>query len=109
MTVLQARRPDESAIATLVGYGCHPVTTGYDMYVYSADFPGPMRRVVRAVTGGECVFFQGAAGNVLPRFAFTDNEEEAGRMGTRLGVAALEAVADRYTREVEVVAEEEGR
>ena len=28
VTVLQARRPDESAIATLVGYGCHPVTTG---------------------------------------------------------------------------------
>src|SRR5437667_150510 len=27
LTVLQARRPDESVIATLVGFGCHPVTT----------------------------------------------------------------------------------
>ena len=43
VTVLQARRPDESVIATLVGYGCHPVTTGHDMFVYSADFPGAMR------------------------------------------------------------------
>ena len=49
VTTLQARRPDESAIATLVGYGCHPVTTGYDMFIYSADFPGPLRGVVRAV------------------------------------------------------------
>ena len=108
VTVLQARAPDESAIATVVGYGCHPVTTGYDMDVYSADFPGPMRDVVRAVSGGECIFFQGAAGNVLPKFAFTDTEEEARRMGTRLGLAALEAVADRYSRPVEVVAEDEG-
>ena len=98
VTVLQARRPDESAIATVVGFGCHPVTTGYDMDVYSADFPGPMRDVVRAVTGGECIFFQGAAGNVLPKFAFTDTEDEARRMGTRLGLAALEAVADRFSR-----------
>jgi hypothetical protein len=108
VTVLQARRPDESAIATVVGFGCHPVTTGYDMDVYSADFPGPMRDVVRAVSGGECVFFQGAGGNVLPKFAFTDTEEEARRMGTRLGVAALEAVADRFSRAVTVVPEKEG-
>jgi hypothetical protein len=108
VTVLQARRPDESVIGTLVGFGCHPVTTGYDMVVYSADFPGPMRDVVRSVTGGECVFFQGAGGNVLPKFAFTDTENEAHRMGTRLGLAALAAVADRFSRPVTVLAEEEG-
>ena len=108
MTTLQARRPDESVIATLVGYGCHPVTTGYDMYVYSADFPGPLRRVVRAVTGGDCVFFQGAGGNVLPRFAFTDDEVEAERMGTRIAVAALESVADRLATPVELVRLDEG-
>ncbi|MFN0153760.1 MAG: hypothetical protein ACKVUT_05225 [Gaiella sp.] len=108
VTVLQARRPDESVIATLVGFGCHPVTTGYDMDVYSADFPGPMRALVRSVTGGECVFFQGSAGNVLPKFAFTDTEEESHRMGTRLGLAALEAVADRYSRPVTVLTEGEG-
>ena len=108
VTVLQARRHDESVIATLVGFGCHPVTTGYDMDVYSADFPGPMRDVVRSVTGGECVYFQGSGGNVLPKFAFTDTEDEARRMGTRLGLAALEAVADRFSRPVRVLTEEEG-
>jgi neutral ceramidase len=108
VTTLQVRRPDESVIATLVGYGCHPVTTGYDMYIYSADFPGPLRRVVRAATGGECVFFQGAAGNVLPRFAFTDDEFEAERMGNRIGVAALESVADRLATPVELTRLDEG-
>jgi hypothetical protein len=64
--VLQVRRPDESAICTLVAYGCHTVATGPDVDVYSADFAGPLRSAVRDWTGGECVFFQGAAGNVLP-------------------------------------------
>lgn len=45
---------------------------------------------------------------MLPKFAFTDTEDEARRMGTRLGLAALEAVADRFSRPVTVVAEEEG-
>ena len=93
---LQLRRPDESAIATVMGYGCHPVTTGYDMLVYSADFPGPMRDVVRAVTGGEAVFLQGAGGNVLPKVAFTDSEDEAEAMGGRLGLEALHSLAGRF-------------
>jgi neutral ceramidase len=77
--VLQARRADESAICTLVSYGCHTVATGPDVSVYSADFAGPLRAAVREWTGGECVFFQGAAGNVLPLVAFTDSEAEAVR------------------------------
>jgi hypothetical protein len=62
VTSLQFRRPDESVVATAVNYGCHPVTTGHDMYVYSADFPGPLRDVIRRHTGGEAVFLQGAGG-----------------------------------------------
>ena len=96
VTALQLRRPDESAVATLVSFGCHPVTTGWDMDIYSADYPGPLRDLVRSVTGGECVFLQGAAGNVLPRVAFTDDEREAERLGRRLAVEALHALADRH-------------
>jgi len=96
VTSLQLRRPDESVVATVMGYGCHPVTTGYDMLVYSADFPGPMRDVVRAVTGGEAVFLQGAGGNVLPKVAFTDSEDEAEAMGGRLGLEALHSLAGRF-------------
>jgi hypothetical protein len=66
------------------------------MYVYSADFPGPLRDVVRSVTGGEVVFLQGAGGNVLPKVAFTDDEAEAAVMGTRLGIEALHSLAGRF-------------
>jgi hypothetical protein len=96
VTSLQFRRADESVVATAVNYGCHPVTTGYDMDVYSADFPGPLRDLVRRVTGGEAVFLQGAGGNVLPKVAFTDDEGEAELMGRRIGIEALHSLAGRF-------------
>ena len=92
---LQAVREDGKAIATVVGYGCHTVTTGVEYIGYSPDYPGPLRGLVREVTGGECIFLQGAAGNVMPRFAFDDSLTEYERMGRRLGLEALHAVADR--------------
>jgi hypothetical protein len=93
--VLQVRRPDESAICTLVGYGCHTVIAGPDVTVYSSDYAGPLRAAVREWTGGECVFFQGAAGNVLSRVCFTDSEEEPERVGRALALEALHAVSKR--------------
>ena len=89
--VLQTVRPDGSAIATVVSFGCHTVTTGIEFIGYSPDYPGPLRQVVRDVTGGECVFLQGAGGNVMPRFAFDDECLEPGRMGRRLALEALHA------------------
>ncbi len=69
------------------------VTTGPDIPIYSADFPGALRAAVREWTGGECVFFQGAAGNVLPLVCFTESEKEAVRLGRALALEALHAVA----------------
>jgi hypothetical protein len=108
VTALQLRRPDESALATLVSFGCHPVTTGLDMDIYSADYPGPLRELVRSVSGGECVFLQGAAGDVLPRVAFTRDEREAERLGRRLALEALHALADRHAAPRRVVRGSEG-
>jgi neutral ceramidase len=92
---LQVRRRDDSAIATLVGFGCHTVSVGMDFPGYSADFPGELRRRVREWTRGECLYFQGAAGNVLPRVSFGRDESEAKRMGSRVAVEALRSLADR--------------
>ena len=105
VTTLQVRRPDESVLATVVSFGCHPVTTGHDMFVYSADFPGAMRNVVRNVTGGEAVFLQGAAGNVLPRLSFLETEDEALRVGTAIALAALASVSEGYAAPTELVTE----
>ena len=93
--VLQAVRRDGSAIATVVGYGCHTVTTGIEYIGYSPDYPGSLRDLVRTITGGECVFLQGAAGNVMPRFAFDDENREPARLGRRLALEALHALVDR--------------
>ena len=93
--VLQSVRADGSAIATIVGYGCHTVTTGIDFPGYSPDYPGPLRDLVRSVTGGECIFVQGAGGNVMPRIAFDNECLEPARLGRRLALEALHSVADR--------------
>jgi neutral ceramidase len=92
---LQLRRRDESTIATLVAYGCHTVSVGMDFPGYSSDFPGPLRRRMREWTGGECVYFQGAAGNVLPRVSFVEDEREAERMGERLAIESIRSLSDR--------------
>ena len=76
--VLQSVRADGTAIATVVGYGCHTVTTGLGFLGYSPDYPGPLRDLVRSVTGGECVFLQGAAGNIMPRVAFDETGASMG-------------------------------
>lgn len=94
VAVMQARRPDGSAVGTVIGWGCHTVTVGPDVLAYSADFPGPMREAVRDWTGGECVFVQGAAGNVLPRVGFA-GPSEADRLGRLLALEALHAVTGR--------------
>jgi hypothetical protein len=93
--VLQLQRRDGTSIATVVGYGCHTVSVGPDVLAYSADYAGPMREAVRTWTGGECLFLQGAAGNVLPRVAFAADLGPSRALGRRLALAALAAVADR--------------
>ena len=105
---LQVRRRDESVIATLVSYGCHPLTVGMDFVGYSADFPGPLRRRVREWAGGECLFFQGAGANILPRVAFTKDEAEAERMGTRLAIEALHSLGDRPAWPTRIVGQSDG-
>jgi neutral ceramidase len=92
--VVQAVRPDGSVISTVVGYGCHTVTTGLGFIGYSPDYPGPLRDLVRSVTGGECVFLQGAGGNIMPRVAFDETGVSMQHLGRRVGLEALHAVAD---------------
>jgi hypothetical protein len=101
---LALERRDGSSVATIVGYGCHTVSVGPDVLAYSADYAGPMREAVRAWRGGECVFLQGAAGNILPRVAFAADLEPSRTLGRRLALAALAGLANRpawptrYTR-----------
>ena len=85
---------DGSAIATVVGFGCHPVVVGPDVAAVGSDFVGPLRRQVEALRGGVAIFLQGAAGNVLPLEAFFDHEGPEVVMGQRLGLEAAHAISD---------------
>ena len=89
---------DGSAIATLVGFGCHPVVIGPDVPAIGSDFVGPLRRRVEAVRGGVAIFLQGAAGNVLPLEGFFDASGPEVMFGERLGLEAAHAIADADPR-----------
>ncbi|GAA3664036.1 neutral/alkaline non-lysosomal ceramidase N-terminal domain-containing protein [Nocardioides ginsengisoli] len=66
LDVVRIETDSGTTLATLISYGCHPVVLGPDLNLACADFVAPMRREVRASTGGECLFLQGCAGNVFP-------------------------------------------
>jgi neutral ceramidase len=63
------------AIATLVNYAAHAVVLEHDNVRVSADYPGALAAaVVKGLaetgggSGGECLFLQGAAGDIDPWF-----------------------------------------
>ena len=60
-------------LVILVNYACHPVIHGKPgaNLMYSADFPGVLCRKVseRLPRGPECIFFNGACGNINPYYA----------------------------------------
>lgn len=93
---------DGSPIATLVGFGCHPVVLGGEVPLTGPDFVGELRDQVEALRGGICLFLQGAAGNVLPLEAFDDHPGRERTMGARLGLEAVHAIVDSDPRVMEV-------
>lgn len=91
-------------IATIVGFGCHPVVVGPEVPLVGSDFVGPLRDLLdsRLRPQGVTIFLQGAAGNVLPLEAFRDDPTSAAIVGERLALEAAHAVADRDPREIDV-------
>ncbi|MFN8222082.1 MAG: hypothetical protein U0R50_02400 [Gaiellales bacterium] len=81
------------AICTVVAFASHPVVIGPDVPEASSDFVGPLRERVRAWTGGECVFLQGCAGNIVPFESFHTAPGPERLFGERLALEALRARA----------------
>jgi neutral ceramidase len=67
--VIHIQNLDGEPIATLVHYACHPVISGNKNNRVSAEIPGAICTYVNNVIGGECVFLQGACGDVNPYLA----------------------------------------
>lgn len=81
------------AICTVVAFASHPVVVGPDVPEASSDFVGPLREHVRRWTGGECVFLQGCAGNIVPFESFHTQPGPERVFGERLALLALQARA----------------
>ncbi len=94
VAVIRVDGEDGGAICTVVAFASHPVVIGPDVPEASSDFVGPLRERVRAWTGGECVFLQGCAGNVLPLESFHTEPGAERLFGERLALAALRARAE---------------
>lgn len=67
--VLHIQNTDGKPIATLVHYACHPVISGNKNNRVSAEIPGAICTYVNNKIGGECVFLQGACGDINPYLA----------------------------------------
>jgi neutral ceramidase len=89
VTVLRIAR-EEGTIATLVNFACHAVVIGPARYVISADWVGAMRERAESRVGGLCMFIQGAAGDINPRFGERDSwEEDVAELGVEVGEEVL--------------------
>lgn len=56
-------------VYTLVNYAAHPLCShapGTASLLFSADYPGTVRRIIKANTGSECMFVSGACGDQFP-------------------------------------------
>ena len=88
----QARDGDGRPLVTLVNYGCHP--TSSRERIFSADYPGHLRRRVRLITGAPCLFINGAGANANLRFAAPSARGygEARSYGHSLALTAVRAL-----------------
>ncbi len=84
VTVLRMDAEDGTPLGAIVGYACHPDTLGGNLV--SADYPGELRRTLRAVYGERFTpaFFNGFCGNInhvsLEGKRYPDSYRRMGRM-----------------------------
>ena len=94
VAVIRVDDEARGAICTVVAFASHPVVIGPDVPEASSDFVGPLRERVRDWTGGECVFLQGCAGNIVPFESFYTEAGAERSFAERLALAALRARAE---------------
>jgi hypothetical protein len=97
--VLRIDALDETPLAVVVHYACHPTILGWENQLFSPDYPGFVRGVVESQIGGKCLFLQGAAGNLTPQRGFTGDVQVCRRLGRMLGLEAAKVAMGIETLE----------
>lgn len=67
LTVLKVTRDDDSPLAMMFNYACHPTIIGPDTMVVSGGWPGAVCAALEKKTGGVALFFNGAEGDQGPK------------------------------------------
>lgn len=88
---------EEKPVATLLHYACHPTIMAWQNQLFTPDFPGVARKVVEEQIGGTCLFLQGAAGDIGPKYGFTGDLTVYRRLGKMLGLEAASVAARMET------------
>jgi len=88
---------DESPVATILHYACHPTTMAWDCEYFTPDYPGMARQTVERELGGLALFLQGATGNLTPRRGFTGDVKVYRHLGFLLGLEAAKVAAEIET------------
>lgn len=89
-TVISVTDADSNAIATVFSVACHAVSTYKESKAISGGWPGAASRNIEARLGGEVLFLQGCAGDVVP---------------SRRGLDATEAMGEFYGERVQAAHE----
>ncbi|MEX2015685.1 MAG: neutral/alkaline non-lysosomal ceramidase N-terminal domain-containing protein, partial [Candidatus Hydrogenedentales bacterium] len=64
LNVLRFDKADGELLALVVNFAAHPTMLPGEDLRFSAEYPGQMMNAVEAETGAQCVFMQGAAGDM---------------------------------------------
>jgi neutral ceramidase len=92
LEVLAFRRPDGTAIGTLVRFACHLVIfSGSSTKQFSADYPGVLKREISKTTGAPTLFINGSCGDIKPVFT-AYGEAETERFGRALAQIVTNAL-----------------
>ena len=94
--IIKVTNLDGKPLVTLVHFACHPVVMGQSNYAYSADYVGEMTRRVREQTRAECVFLQGACGNINPYLDKTQIDDGAVEAMRGVGRECADTVLAAY-------------
>lgn len=100
LSILATRRPNGKLSSVLVHFACHPTILGADSRLVSADFPGALRRSLRAALerdghSPDVLFANGAAGDVSTRFTRKSQDvAEVERVGAGLAAATIAALGN---------------
>ena len=94
-TLVVGRVTDQSGkiILTIVNYGCHPTSVGWESDLISPDYVGRARELVVEATDAPMLFLLGACGNIAPKEQYSGDTSVADRNGEMLGYATLATLA----------------